>query len=72
MTKDESHYLNCLDANCEKAFCVDRRMTIDLREQLRVAVDALDEISNVCVSNVTMCIAADIALQKIEAMKGGA
>lgn len=27
MTKEEKHYLNCDDANCEKAYCVDRRVS---------------------------------------------
>jgi hypothetical protein len=38
MTNEQTHYLNCLDANCDKFFCVNRRefeQTISkLREEL--------------------------------------
>lgn len=44
MTKDENHYLNCIDENCEKVFCVDRRNRNSIDHALYTYKNAFEDI----------------------------
>lgn len=63
MNKHDAHYLNCIDENCEKICCVDRRNNEQLQAEVEKLRDKFHEAAILLSKRVRQCAEYGKALQ---------